>query len=119
MSDCSTEAMKPKEPPMSSTGIDVEDLQKCVELIASVTGAPVPDCPCNLTDVYHSVKDLQQRHQQLEQVAWEMFQDIESAFVSGKFKPEVYADYRDKLEAVGVKTYGLNTDDELGVSIDD
>lgn len=67
-----------KEQPISSTGIYAEDLQKCVELIAGVTGAPTPDCPCNLTDVYHSVKDLQQRNQQLEQVARDMFFCIKS-----------------------------------------
>lgn len=66
-------------------------------------------CSCNKSRGYD---DLLERYQQLEQIAWEMFQDIESAFVRGKFKPEAYADYRDRLEAAGVETYGFKTEGE-------
>lgn len=55
---------------------------------------------------------LEDRFEKLSQVAWELFQDIESLFVRGKFRADMYSDYRDRLEAAGVQTYGFKTDEE-------
>lgn len=41
----------------SSMGLTADDLQGFADRIAKILGGPDPDCPCNLTDLYHMAKD--------------------------------------------------------------
>lgn len=42
---------------VSSMGLRAEDLQGFADRIAKILGAPDPDCPCNLTDLYYAAKE--------------------------------------------------------------
>lgn len=100
MSDCSTQAMEPKEPLLTN-----EILQGFADRIAVVVGMPESaDCPCGLVDVYHAVQSLadreqqaEQRYQQLEQVAKEMMLEIDSMW------PLKAKEYRQTIEALNTR----------------
>lgn len=66
-------------------------------------------CSCNRS---RGFDELKARNEELEQVAWEMFQLLEMSYLDRKVSPDAYAEYRDRLEACGVETYGFCTDEE-------
>lgn len=103
MSDCSTQAMKPKEPPRTNpfpNGLwpnrgDCHTCAKTGHCEYEQFGERIATARCEYRpSAYHS---LEQRYKQLEQVAMWAYE------IMRDFCAPAYAnEYRDKLEALGV-----------------
>lgn len=113
MSDCSTAAMLPKEPPKKRELSLVEELhliqEACIYNIEMSEGSSFHcyDITGDFFDkhIVAKAEELEQRHERLKQVAWDMWITLIST--DDLFIQERASRHRDCLEALGVQVGGI------------
>ena len=121
MSDCSTEAMKPKEPPKTCGNCDLNDAIRHLDDLLANDEFPCDECRADheqLRGWLVGLQSLEQCYQQLEQVAWELYAVALSAWKEARClagpqvkrsiesREEHLSRLKAQLEALGVEIDG-------------